>query len=233
MVDHTPALANSKIVTSNRQGLHENLDKVVLKHLRHTFKKPIAEHSQQAFDSIAKRVDDHRGPLVFDSCCGIGESTAKLAERHGDALVIGVDQSAHRLDKHSLHFDSRDNAILLRADCVDFWRLALSAGWRPSHHYLLYPNPWPKAHHLQRRWYAHAVFPALLALGGQLECRSNWLLYLQEFERSLALVDTPATIRALDAAAPLTPFERKYSQSGQQIWQLKAALLDDYSSLLG
>jgi tRNA G46 methylase TrmB len=85
---------------------------------------------------------------------------------------------------------------------------------------------------LQRRWYAHAVYPALLALGGELECRSNWPLYLQEFKHSLALVNTDSSIQALNDGEPLTPFERKYSQSGQQVWQLTASLRDDYSALL-
>ncbi|ROS01942.1 tRNA G46 methylase TrmB [Sinobacterium caligoides] len=225
--------ANSKIVTSNRDKLHENLDKVVRKHLAHPFRKPYAQHSQDAFDAIRQQVEQHSGPIVLDSCCGIGESSHKLAEQHADALVIGIDQSAHRLDKHDTHFLPRDNCLLVRADVVDFWRLALEAGWRPSHHYLLYPNPWPKAHHLQRRWYAHSVFPSLLALGGQLECRSNWPLYLQEFQHSLAVVETRSSIQSLVATSPLTPFERKYSQSGQTIWQLTASLHDDYSDLLG
>ncbi len=224
--------ANSKIVTSNRASLHENLAKVVTKHLQHHFRKPYAEHSQNAFDAIRHCVEQHTGPIVLDSCCGIGESSHKLAAKHPDAMVIGIDQSAHRLDKHRQHFIPRDNCLLVRADVVDFWRLALAAGWQPSHHYLLYPNPWPKAHQLQRRWYAHAVFPALLALGGKLECRSNWPLYLEEFQASLQIVDTPSTLTKLSIESPLTPFERKYSQSGQCIWQMQALLHKDYSSYI-
>lgn len=40
----------------------------------------------------------------------------------------------------------------------------------------------PKIGHLSRRWHGHPVFPAMLELGGVLECRSNWKIYvLNEF----------------------------------------------------
>ena len=58
------------------------------------------------------------------------------------------------------------NAVLIRADLVDFWRLLADNGVRLARHYNLYPNPWPKIGHLARRWHGHPVFPALLELGG-------------------------------------------------------------------
>ena len=49
-------------------------------------------------------------------------------------------------------------------------------------HYILYPNPWPKAKHVQRRWHGSAVFPQIIAVGQEIILRSNWLLYLEEFQ---------------------------------------------------
>ena len=120
------------------------------------------------------------------------------------------------------HGDLPDNTLLVRADLVDFWRLALNAGWRPRRHYLLYPNPYPKTAHLKLRWHGHPVFPALLALGGRLELRSNWRLYLQEF--ALAAAQASDVVAEVQPFTPegeyLTPFERKYHQSGQDLWRL-------------
>ncbi|WP_115719740.1 tRNA (guanine(46)-N(7))-methyltransferase TrmB [Gallaecimonas mangrovi] len=214
----------AKAVVSNQAGLNEKLDEVVSRHLRHTFKKPYAEHSLAAFAELEQWLAKHSAkPLVLDSCCGVGESTAVLAQRHPEAVVVGVDKSAHRLGKHAHYASAQDNYLVLRADLNDLWRLLVEHGLKPSHHYLLYPNPWPKAAHLGRRWHGGPSFAALLALGGQLEVRSNWQLYVLEFARALQLAGIESQ-QAEVTLAPITPFERKYMQAGQPCWQLKADL---------
>lgn len=156
--------ANSRSIVSNQAGIHEKLDEIVNKHLNAEFKKPIAEHTQKAFDEVNAKVQGFNGPLILDSCCGVGESSANLAKRHPDALVIGIDKSSHRLDKHDVEYKQTDSGqyILVQADLNDFWRLAVAANWQPTHHYLLYPNPWPKSKHIQRRWHGAAIFRLLL-----------------------------------------------------------------------
>ncbi len=92
-------------------------------------------------------------------------------------------------------------------------------------HYLLYPNPWPKSAHLKRRWHGHPVFPHLLALGGELEARSNWRLYLEELAAALALAGITASVTPVaDTEETLTDFEEKYRLSGHQLWRLSATL---------
>ena len=88
-----------------------------------------------------------------------------------------------------------DNVWLVRAELVDFWRCWSQAAHHPAlaldEHYLLYPNPYPKLEQVQRRWYAHPVFPLLLQLAGtkRLVVRSNWKIYLQEFAEATQLVE--------------------------------------------
>ena len=158
--------ANSRSIVSNQAGIHEKLDEIVNKHLSAEFKKPIAAHTQAAFDEVNEKVKAFNGPLILDSCCGVGESTANLAKLHPDALVVGIDKSSHRLDKHDVQYKQSDSGqyILVQADLNDFWRLAVAANWQPSHHYLLYPNPWPKSKHIQRRWHGAAIFPYIVKL---------------------------------------------------------------------
>lgn len=232
VISELQGVGNSRSVTSNQEDIHPDLDDVVLKHAESRFRRPISEHTQRAFESVQKRVAMDGRPLVLDSGCGVGESTVHLASRHADSLVIGIDQSEHRLSKNPHYTGLVDvkgehgNLLLLRADCVDFWRLAEQAGWQPTHHYVLYPNPWPKKQHLKRRWHGHPVFPHLLALGGALELRSNWHTYLQEFARALNLHDVDCAVQTitLDDGTYLTPFERKYSQSGQSVYRLTAVV---------
>lgn len=219
-------------VTSNQTEPHEKLIPVVQKHLATDFKKPIAPFNQQAFDEAQAFIAAHKGkPIILDSCCGIGESTIKLAQQHKDAIVIGIDQSAHRLAKNTQEKQQADveNALLLRANIEDFWRLALAAQWPIAKHTIFYPNPWPKSIHLKRRIHGSPVFASMVALGGEIELRSNWLIYLQECKIALALANIPSDIKALNNPEQqellpperiMTAFERKYNDAQQQLWQL-------------
>ena len=226
MTDLTSSSATSRSITTNQTGLNEKLDEVVLRHLKAEFKKPISEHTQTAFDEINAKVQAFNGEIILDSCCGVGESTANLAKLHPNALVIGIDKSAHRLGKHEVEYKQSEQGqyILARADLNDFWRLVVAANWGISHHYLLYPNPWPKAKHLQRRWHGGAVFPYIIKLGGKLELRSNWKLYVDEFTRALELAGHPIQVTQYQADEAVTPFERKYWASGQQSYRLLVEL---------
>ncbi|SMQ80291.1 tRNA G46 methylase TrmB [Pseudidiomarina planktonica] len=220
----------SRPVTTNQNGNHDELTALVMRHLRSPFKKPIQEHNAEAFAEVQRLVADWQGPLILDSCCGVGESTARLAQEHPEALVIGVDKSAHRLQRHAQYEQAGagERYILVRADLNDFWRLAVAANWHLHKHYILYPNPWPKASHLSRRWHGSPVWPYVMALGGELVMRSNWVIYLTEVAATLALVNCSASVKTLLADnEPLTPFERKYQNSNQQLWQLQAQLPED------
>ncbi|WP_444679196.1 tRNA (guanine(46)-N(7))-methyltransferase TrmB [Halomonas sp. E19] len=221
--------ATSRSITSNQDGPHQDLARRVERALAAPLRKPVAEHTRHAFARAQAWRERHMTgpaapPLILDAGCGVGLSTRALAERFADHLVIGVDRSESRLSRN--HGALPGNALLVRADLVDFWRLALSAGWQPARHYLLYPNPYPKSAHLKQRWHGHPVFPVILALGGRLELRSNWRLYVEEF--ALAVAQVVGTLPSVERHSPgdafLTPFERKYALSGQELWRLRIAL---------
>ncbi|OUR62961.1 SAM-dependent methyltransferase [Colwellia sp. 39_35_sub15_T18] len=227
---------DSKAIITNQQGIHEKLDEVVQKHLTHPFQKPYQAHTEQAFAEMNLRVNEFlaanpQGEVILDACCGVGQSTRLLAEQNPQALVIGVDKSAHRINRKVAGRNIEDsteeedsktqNYHLVRADLNDFYRLVKAANWPVSKHYILYPNPWPKSKHLQRRWHGSAVFPAMTSIGKALILRSNWPLYLQEFQQAAKQVNLFGDITALAIEAqPLTPFEAKYQASAQTCWQL-------------
>lgn len=221
-----PDTTGVRRVRSNQQGVHEKLRLTVARHLVNDFRKPYAVHSLAAFSRLSAIVEAQAKPLVFDSGCGVGESTLHLARQHPEALVIGIDKSDYRINKHQrlCEPDEATNYLLVRADLNDIWRLAAAAGWRLSRHYILYPNPWPKARHLQRRWHAAPVFPALLALGGCLELRSNWEIYVREFGLALGFAGQRFVVERYKPGRAITPFERKYSQATQPLWRCLAVL---------
>lgn len=217
-------MGNSRTVETNQSGVHEDLIATVEKYRTSEFRKPIQEHTQKAFNEVQEWLSGWQGPLILDSCCGVGESTSKIAKAHPDAKIIGLDKSALRVSKHSHYSFSEDNHIVVRADVIDFWRLAVDAKWQLDKHYMLYPNPYPKKTQLQKRWHGHPAFLSLLALGGTLIQRSNWQLYLHESAHVLAHFAKHAEIKNVVDSEPFTPFERKYSASGQICWELVAKL---------
>ena len=137
----------------------------------------------------------------------------RLALRHPDATVIGVDRSAVRLGRgKNAMGDLPENALCVRAELGGFWRLIAERGdFAVDEHFLYYPNPYPKKRDLGKRWHGHPTFPVLLGLGARrLVLRSNWRPYLEEFEEASRLagagfppyeatLEQPSIERAADA----------------------------------
>jgi tRNA G46 methylase TrmB len=219
--------SNSSPVISSQNGVHEQLQSTVARHAFTEFKKPIASFNQAAFDaSMAAWRQAGAMPLILDAGCGVGLSTMHLAKRFPDHFVIGVDQSADRLARNTAwEGPAPSNQIRVRADLVDYWRLMLRAGVRPQQHTIFYPNPWPKIGQLSRRWHGHAVFPTIVALGGQIECRSNWRIYIEEFALAVSqLTGRQVACTPYMPAPAITPFEKKYLESGHQLWRCQVSL---------
>ena len=192
--------------------------------------------------------------VILDSGCGTGESTLHLARKFPGVPVIGIDKSAMRLNKagniHQLEAAGTDqpaNAFWVRAELLDFWKLALEevqAGrWQVLHHAVYYPNPWPKESEATRRFHLHPIFPTLMALGDITELRTNWEIYAREFAEAARILQSvttgaepnpnnaDATTRGTDNTAaiscepfaplhPETAFERKYKEARQQLWRV-------------
>lgn len=239
--------ANSSPIASSQVGIHDQLASQVAKHAAVRYLKPINSYNRVAFDdSIAAWRAAGKMPLILDAGCGVGLSTLHLANLFPEHFVIGVDQSADRLARKTMWPGAvPSNCIKVRADLVDYWRLMHETGIYPDRQYLLYPNPWPKKHHLGRRWHGHPVFPTIVALGGHFECRSNWRIYIDECASALNQLTAAkvATEPYLPCVTPIheqadgamqtaritpeshtmsiTPFEQKYLASGHSLWRCR------------
>ena len=217
------ASGNSRFISSAQSGPHADLPALLQRHLAHPFRKPVLDYNRAAFAAAmtAHAAFDPAAPLILDAGCGVGWSTLRIAADFPDHFVLGVDQSSDRIVRGKPG-KLPENALLLRADLVDFWRLLVAAGIRLARHYNLYPNPWPKIGHLARRWHGHAVFPVWRDLGGVLECRSNWDVYIAEMAWALGVLTGQAVAAEPYATHdPLTPFERKYLASGHALWRCR------------
>ena len=212
----------SRSVTSNQSGIHENLELIVSKHLKSKYRKPIQDHNREAFATIQKAIAESPAKsVILDSCCGTGASSIYFAQKNPNSLVVGVDQSYKRLNKKDEERFIPQNCLLLRANCEDIWRLCVDNKIEFSQHFILYPNPWPKSEHLKRRWHGHPVFSYLPKLSPYTELRSNWPVYLEEFSLSWQLAtNIDSQLNEMAIVEPITLFEKKYSQSGQKLYQL-------------
>lgn len=233
LTDLTDAWPQNPNILSRQTDIHEDLSRLLARHQPHAFQKPYTDYNRAAFARFMQAwAASQWAPLIVDAGCGVGESTLHIARAHANAFVVGVDQSEDRLTTQKSWWRDEwpSNFVWIRADLVDFWRLLheelARRGERLYKHFILYPNPWPKIGHLQRRWHGHAVFPTIVALGGTLECRSNWPVYVREF----AFAVQHATGRAPEECAPMlvtepiTPFERKYQSRGEPLFRVRFAL---------
>jgi tRNA (guanine-N7-)-methyltransferase len=157
---------NSRFISSAQRGRTRISTSWSAAIWRIPFRKPILDYNREAFAAaLAAREPGNPGRrLILDAGCGVGWSTQRIAETFPDHFVFGVDQSVDRISRGK-PLPLPANALLVRADLVDFWRLLAENGIRLARHYNLYPNPWPKIGHLARRWHGHAVFPGLARTG--------------------------------------------------------------------
>ncbi len=222
---------NSSPVQSSQTSIHADLERLVRKHAATEYLRPIPPFSAAMFGEICVAITEwlreHPGAnIMLDSCCGTGESTAHLAHRHANAFVIGIDKSAHRIQKHN-GAEAR-NYEVWRADCEDMWRLLAYYFHEQKivceKHYCLYPNPYPKPHHLVRRWHGHPLFSQMLALSAETEVRTNWHIYAEECAEAARILGYTAHCQEISIDAPfedaMTAFERKYAASGHTLYQV-------------
>ncbi len=211
---------NSREITTSQLGIHDKLDELVKKYHTTKNKRPISAHTQAAFDDVNEWLRGFTGDVILDSCCGVGESTAKIAQANPHAKVIGIDKSEQRIEKHAHYSTHSDNYRVIRADVNDFWRLVSRSGWNVVQHYLLYPNPYPKKTQVQKRWHASAAMVDLMAITPHIEVRSNWLIYIMEFAQAARHYGVVSDMCEVTSDDNMTPFERKYRASGQSCWKL-------------
>lgn len=222
------AVSLSAPVHSSQAVPHKNLLRVLKRYRETDYLNSIPKYARDEFSRLSARMQYKNTEIILDSGCGTGESALKLAQLNPCCLVVGVDKSASRLGRGIAHNSMPENVMFIRCDLIHFWRLLQQTQWRLGEHYLFYPNPWPKPGHLQRRWHAHPVFPSIIKLGGRLTMRTNWRVYAEEFALALRNYSVAtAEVTQLHVSTAMTAFEKKYTQSGHQLYEVNVNLSFD------
>ena len=209
-------------------AVQQLVERHVAQHATYLSKRPIAKHTAAAFQTASDFARSRNAPLIVDAGCGTGRSTLKLAARYPERTVIGVDRSEARLSRSN---EVPANALLLRAELGDFWRLLNDSNdLTVEETYLLYPNPYPKTKMLKQRFQGHASLPSLLqACGRRLTIRASWRTYLEEFRLAVLKAGelgirpdlvAKGPYELSDLHDPLTLFERKYAAAGVPVYEL-------------
>jgi len=213
---------NSKTITSFQNGVHENLLKYIQRYSLTNYQRPARDFSINNIEKIKNWLKDDS--FILDLCCGIGESSYQLASRYPERKILGVDKSISRIARKNNFKVENSNILLVQDDMFDLIPLLykeLRSQVIEVHIY--YPNPWPKNTHLKRRIHANPVAPFLFALTSSFILRSNWNIYLEEFAFSANyFLDKESKVEKIEVIKNfITPFEKKYALSGQQIYELK------------
>ena len=214
---------NSKPVTATSYREEEDLLKIASKFSVDSYRRP-SEEKEELKKLLLEKLDGKK--VIFDTGCGIGESSFKLAEKYQDKIVLGVDKSVSRIErKNAFKSSVPNNLVLLQADLQDVWpalyEMQNDDVLEVVKQYILYPNPWPKLKGVKRRWYANPMLSFILELSSNIEIRSNWKRYLEDFALVAGHIgNRDCELQEFTPVEYLTPFEKKYSLSGQPLYQL-------------
>lgn len=207
---HIPACTSS----------YEDYLQIIKKHASNDFKKPMLNNHIDIAMEINNIVRNKH--FIWDWGCGTGLSTINLANSNPNLIVIGVDQSTHRLKKNP-YYDTKQqisnwhNLYLIRADIVDL--INCWSGPIAQKQFWLHPNPWPLKKHLKKRWPLHPSFKKIITMSRSTIMRSNWLSYAQLWKFSLLSYNLKPTISEFNGPA-ISAFEKKYLKNSVKCYQV-------------
>ena len=207
-----------------RRGHISNAQEKALEELLPLYEIPY--DANQMFDAV--KTFGNNNPLVLEIGCGMGETTARIAEAnpHNDYFglevhVPGVGALCKLIAEKNLA-----NLRIGNHDAVEVVRDMLPEGSLSGIH-VFFPDPWHKARHNKRRLIQSPFVKQLtdrLAPGGYLHCATDWEDYAVQM---LDVLGTEPQLRnSADGYAPqpayrpLTKFENRGLKLGHGVWDL-------------
>ena len=170
------------------------------------------------------RLFGREAPLQVDLGCGDGSFLCKLAEQFPDKNFLGIERLTKRVEKVRRKAGKIDNVRVLGTDTLFAARYLLPTNSVEAF-YLLFPDPWPKRRHQQRRIFTGDFLDAIgaaLEQNGVLRVATDQLDYFHQIERlSRAHPELEVVPRSRnEVVLPLTKFERKFREQNLPIYWL-------------
>jgi tRNA (guanine-N(7)-)-methyltransferase len=197
----------------------------------------------QSPDLVTHRLDlekifGRKALLHADLGCGDGSFICALAERMPEKDFLGIERLLGRIRSAARKAAMIDNVRLLRMENSYAVRYLLPAGSVETF-YLLFPDPWPKRRHWQRRIVTGEFLRAInraLAENGTFLIATDHVNYFEKIEE-IARANPDFTVAPPGAAEPfdlrsqhgmqagqvlpLTKFERQFRAQGMAIHWLE------------
>ncbi len=164
-----------------------------------------------------------RAPLQVDLGCGDGSFLASLAAADPACNFLGIERLAGRV--RSACHKARDlpNVRVLRIETAYAVRYLLPPDSVSVFHFL-FPDPWPKRRHHERRVFKPEFLDALihaLAPGGLLHIATDQRDYFDEMSELVRARGELHVVSDQLGDLPATTFEKRFRSSGQPIYRLE------------
>ena len=161
-------------------------------------------------------------PLHVDLGCGDGSFLCELAQQCAQKNFLGIERLSKRVEKVRQKADKIENVRVLRADSLFALRYLLPEKSVETF-YLLFPDPWPKRRHQQRRVFTREFLDSIavaLQQDGLLRVATDQLDYFDQIGRVSRSHSQFDAVDSPDVVLPLTKFERRFRGRGAPIYRL-------------
>jgi tRNA (guanine-N7-)-methyltransferase len=162
-------------------------------------------------------------PLHVDLGCGDGSFICALAQRMPEKNFLGIERLLGRIRSATRKAAKIANVRLLHMESSYAVRYLLPAG-SVEKFYLLFPDPWPKRRHWERRIVTGDFFGAInqaLVENGTFRIATDHPDYFEKIQQTARGNPHFAVIKPADVDLPLTKFEGKFRAQGASIHWLE------------
>jgi tRNA (guanine-N7-)-methyltransferase len=163
-------------------------------------------------------------PLQVDLGCGDGSFLCDLAEKLPEKSFLGIERLTKRVQKVGRKAEKIANLRALGTDTL-FAVQHLLPESSVEIFYLLFPDPWPKRRHQQRRIFTCSfldVIAKALQQDGVLNIATDhhdYFRHIERVRRAHSRFEAVSQTRD-DAVLPSTKFERHFREQGVPIYRL-------------
>ena len=174
-------------------------------------------------------------PLTVEIGFGMGQSLLQTARQQPQHNFLGIEVypagiARLMLDMVKAESETKakiDNLKIVRHDATEVFAQGLTPGCL-QRVLILFPDPWPKKRHHKRRLVQPEFMSLVLSrlcVGGQVHLATDWQPYAADMLEVMEAINGAKNVAGrgqfwLDAARPVTKFERRGQGLGHTIYDL-------------
>ncbi len=167
-------------------------------------------------------------PVILEIGCGMGETTAHIAQAQPENNFIGIEVHTPGVGSLLKEIATRElaNLRVVQHDAVEVVRDMIPPGSLAGIH-VFFPDPWHKKRHNKRRLIQGPFVRTLaerLAPGGYFHCATDWEEYAHQMREVLGaeplLQNTAEGFAPRPPYRPQTKFETRGLRLGHGVWDV-------------